>query len=277
MFPLAGWLTWYFSAGNPTLGIGWIETPRVADLPATVWNFLSGYGGVPTIGTALFGVGTAIALSFSLLAGSKNKPQRRLALWGVVVPLLAVWIISYRRPVYIDRYFLLILPIVAALIGAGASVLWRRTQHSRSRRWLLGGIALVWLLSGLAAALEVHSHPKFAKEDWRGLVTYLQQVGAAPEQLWLPAPDVALPLAYYGAIDVQADFTGEILACSSSCWRILRQRYTSVHAFSQSVSEPNRDWPPRAPANCNAQARWNSPTNVSVELLDCLPSRSSPP
>lgn len=54
--PLAGWLAWYFSQPTPSLGIGWIQRPEIADMFGTWWNLLSGYGGDFSTPSTIFGI-----------------------------------------------------------------------------------------------------------------------------------------------------------------------------------------------------------------------------
>jgi hypothetical protein len=130
MIPMTIWLAWFFSTGSPSLGIGWIRPPLVGDVPLTVWNLASGYGGVFDAPSAFLGLSVFAVIGFGL-AGSARGDGTRLLLVGIFLPVLAVWVISQRRPVYVDRYFVVLLPFVAALAALGASTIARWAAQSR--------------------------------------------------------------------------------------------------------------------------------------------------
>jgi hypothetical protein len=60
---------------------------------------------------------------------------RRLALLGwLVTPLLAVWLISLRQPLFTDRYLIWTAPAFYLLVGLGLASLWRFADRSHSAR-----------------------------------------------------------------------------------------------------------------------------------------------
>ena len=142
--PLAGWLAWFFSQPNPAVGIGWIERPGLSDIPQTAWNLLSGYGGELAFQTTLFGV-TVLALTGVGIFSGKGLTLSRLSfVMGVLAPIVAVWAISQRRPIYMDRYFIVLLPFATIPLsvepnGPGGS--WCKkhpldpTRSWQERRW----------------------------------------------------------------------------------------------------------------------------------------------
>jgi len=98
----------------------------------------------------VLGVGCVLGLvGFSgsrLGIGGKMPPGRRRS----VDALLALFVLGYLLlhwlwavPVW-DRYLLPILPLVAILIGRGASLLWAAVQHATAARWAMA-LALVAL------------------------------------------------------------------------------------------------------------------------------------
>jgi hypothetical protein len=115
----------------------------------------------------------------------------------------------------------------------------------------------------------VHTAHKFAKEDWRGLVGFLQSWSAGPEALSLSEPEIALPLSYYFGEDLVDDDLALIPECATACWWVLRQPYTATHAFTQSVTEPGRGSPPDTPPWCQQLDTWESPTGIAVWKIDC--------
>ncbi len=79
MIPLLLWMVWFFMQPKPMFSIGWITVPILADLPLTVWNFLSGYAGLFSVPSTLFGVITGLLLIVGLVAGESAKDNRQLS------------------------------------------------------------------------------------------------------------------------------------------------------------------------------------------------------
>ncbi len=272
LIPLAAWLAWFFSTGSPSLGIGWIRAPILADIPLTLWNLSSGYGGIADGQSTLLGL-TVVAIAAAGLVGSRRGLWIKIALAGLSLPILAVWVVSQRRPVYVDRYFVVLLPFIAALVALGAGAIVERTARFPldRRRVFRGGAAAAFSLAALAAASTVHGTSKFDKEDWRGLAAFVPSQDIGPDSLSLSEPEIALPLSYYTGEPLLTHPPALIPACPGSCWWVIRRPYTATHALTQSVAEPGRAGPPDIPPWCHQLDTWDSPTGVAAEKLDCDP------
>ena len=123
---------------------------------------------------------------------------------GVLVPLLVVWSLSQRSPVYVDRYFLVLLPVAIALVGAGVAQAGQSLSHRRRLgSWGSNFHLLIPLACALPAALRVHRDQAFAKEDWRQLTGVIAPGGAIASPIWRSEPEIPAPLAYYLGPDVQ--------------------------------------------------------------------------
>ncbi|WP_261413221.1 hypothetical protein [Serratia quinivorans] len=87
--------------------VGWIPQVVLCDLPAMFWRFLTGddsrnyYWGIFLLLPAFF-----FGLSALLLVsrGVENK-FKLLQLSGVFVPVLLLFAVSWRMPLFVDRYF----------------------------------------------------------------------------------------------------------------------------------------------------------------------------
>ncbi len=272
LVPLTLWLLWFFSLPEPSLGIGWIDPPTWADLPATFWNLLSGYGGESTLATTAFGLTVGILL----LAGLSHPPHqpelRRLFVTAVLIPLLAVWLLSQRRPVYVDRYFLVLLPIVAALAGSGAAhILSWASARSGPARWAPHLLVAVAMISGIAAVSQVHRNLTYAKEDWRQLSLTLAPAGSVAAPIWRSEPEILLPLSFYLGPEPALRESPAATDCRQGCWYVARKPYTATHAFGQSVQEADRPWQAVAPDGCRELDAWRSETGVAALWIVCEP------
>lgn len=267
LLPLAAWLVWFFQQGEPSLGIGWIQRPQVGDLALTLWNMASGYGGRLDPWTTTFGAVILLLAGAAVVDPEVGPAARRYALAGVLLPLVSVWLVSLRRPVFVDRYFLILLPWIAVLVALGARSLVRRALLLPARAWIAASVLAVAV--GLAAAAQVHTAAKYHKEDWRALQGFLKTSGAASAALILSEPEISLPLAYYGILPSIGVGGRLVPACGSHCWWILRQPYTVTHAFTQSVGDPTRPWLPEIPPECRRATVWESPTGLRAWELAC--------
>ncbi|MBM2842524.1 MAG: 2 protein [Anaerolineales bacterium] len=270
MVPLAIWLAWFFSTGSPSLGIGWIRAPLLGDIPLTLWNLASGFGGIADPLSTLLGLFLVLIVGIGL-AGAARGLGLRFALVGLLLPIVGVWLISQRRPVYIDRYFVVVLPFVVALVALGVDSVARRISRGGTRKatWVLAAVAASLVV--LSAGLTVHTAQKFTKEDWRGLAEFLKSHVAEADALSLSEPEIALPLSYYFDESFLDGTPSHLLlpACGWTCWAVLRQPYTATHAFTQTVKEAGRASPPLLPDGCDLRESWESPSGVAALWLAC--------
>lgn len=266
LLPLLAWLGFFFTQGAPSLGIGWIRTPALSDMPLTLWNLASGYAGVADPVSTLCGIAVVglVALAF---VGSERRLALQTLLGGLLLPVVAVWLISQRRPVYVDRYFIVLMPLVLALAATGASRL-AALASDRGRLYTAGLIACGLALAA-ASGLSVLRGPKFEKEDWRGLVAFLQAKGAVIDDTSLSEPEITLPLSYYGFASLEADLPDLIPSCGETCWWVMRQPYTATHALTQAVTEDGRSPRPEARPSCDATNMFLSLTGVQARELKC--------
>ncbi len=269
MIPLAAWLAWYFMLPQIALGIGWIQPPRLQDIPLILWNFLSGYGGRASVISTLFGILALTLVIVGITLGDPAKRNRRYLLIGLIVPLVLTWIISLRRSVYIDRFFIVLLPFLIFPISAGAAAIMHRLSDRSGRRWILVVGFILMGAVGLYNGWQVHADSKFQREDWKGLVAYLDKQQIGETGFWMTDEEIRVPFEYYyrtkyAQIEFELPPT-----CSPSCYWLLRQPYTTTHAFTQSLTDPERPWFPQLPIGCRLEDRWNSPTGIGLWKVSC--------
>jgi hypothetical protein len=193
---------------------------------------------------------------------------------GLVLPVIVVLGVSQRRPVFVDRYFIVFLPVAAYLFALGAKEVMRRFMglyhQAFSNRLLWVGVPLILLFLGAWTGWQVHQDVKYGREDWRGLVSYFVQAGGLNNEVWLSEPEASIPIQYYLRGDLSSASTSkDALLCETPCWWVLRQPYTATHAFSQAVSIPGRPSFPELPEECRLLDSWESLSGIALWQVVC--------
>lgn len=260
--PVLLWVAWFYALPEPMLGNGWIDTPIWRDPLLTIWNLFSGYAGVTSMASLVTG---GIAASLGAVAIGFS-PQRRQFTWllllGMLAPTLFMLLISQVKPLYMDRYFIVLLPFVLLIIASGAGRAWEYLQLHVPPVRLRSLATLLFALSlpiGFWIGSSVYSQPQYAKEDWRGLVAYLN----AQEDVRIVNTNLA-PLFYY-----QLEFEPLETDCRQACWLVLYRPYMPAHEFTNSIEHAGRPWFPEVGAHCTIIDEWFSPTNVGAWQLQC--------
>ena len=270
--PLAGWLYWYFSQASPSLGIGWIQQPVWTDVLGTIWNLSSGYGGVPQPGSTLFGLIVLTFIISALIWGRRRATAWKIFLIAIAIPLFAILIFSQKRPIYQDRYFIVLLPFFGILLaygyGAFAEKVQSRMGYPNFNVVLipLGIFAVVGLLAGSRIQVEDH----YQKEDWRTLSQRVPGQSQSEIRVWLADREAIVPMSYYHDANFEVLDDNRAESCGDRCYWVLRQPYTGTHAFTQAVSNPERPWLPQASEDCHIENRWDSPTGIGLWQVACL-------
>lgn len=134
-----------------------------------------------------------------------------LLLSYMLLPLLAIWLVSLRRPTFTDRYLIISLPafhlllamgIVVAGDVAGALVQWSSTQTQRLRLVIVFILAVAAAIGG-APFVWAQSQQVF-KADFRGATRYVVERASAGEPIIFLMPYVQRSFAYYHAQPVPA-------------------------------------------------------------------------
>ncbi len=240
----------------------------------TWWNLLSGYGGDFSTPSTIFGIVSMGLVAASILPAKQQTERLRALLVGLVIPVIMVFVISQRRPVFVDRYFIVFLPVMVYLIALGAKEVARRfvklRQNVFSNRLMWVVTPLIFFSIGIWSGWQEHVEEKYSREDWRGLVAYFQEEGSADSEFWLSEPEASIPIQYYLRGDLSLASTSlEPLLCETACWWVLRQPYTATHAFSQAVSLPGRPSYPELPQECRLLDDWTSQTGIALWQVVC--------
>jgi hypothetical protein len=157
-------------------------------------NFSAGFARPPNVLQWIaLAIGAGLA-AYGFVKG-RTHARRLIALWAFL-PLLALWLISIGRPLYVDRFFIASLPAYLLLIAIGIDALHIRVA--------LSAVMTVALLFALGA-LPLASGSEHVKEDWRSAGSYLNR--ARPDEaIVIRVLQIAVPLSYYyaGTLPLQA-------------------------------------------------------------------------
>lgn len=166
--PLVIWLV-ALTQVEFNLGISWIPTPTLEDIPLTFWTMTVGYDG-PRPGYLVIGL---ILAAIGLLVGAvyawhERRVNRANFYWLclVVAPWAIVFAISAYRPLYIDRYFMIFLPGLLLLIVSS----WMRLPRPSWRALSAAGFVLICVANVVVTMRSDYDE----REDWRDAVAYTQ-------------------------------------------------------------------------------------------------------
>ncbi|TET50267.1 MAG: phospholipid carrier-dependent glycosyltransferase [Anaerolineales bacterium] len=124
-------------------------------------------------------------ISPAFVPSSPERGERRVGPWRtrlaivcwMVAPLLAIWLISLRQPLFTDRYLIWSAPAFYLLVVLGLTSIWRLAPlRLRGRRLPIGRRVAVVLLAGtvLVAAVNLYWQAKTTiKSDSRAAAAYV--------------------------------------------------------------------------------------------------------
>ncbi len=146
-------------------------------------------------GTVLMGALAAWGLVSPLLVGGgKGGVRSRLALacW-LVIPLLAVWLVSLRQPLFTDRYLIWAAPAFYLLTASGLASLWRFGSWGRLVMTLLVGAILIF--NNSANLWRQATEP--IKSDFRAAAAYIASHRAPGDLILFQIPHGRYTFDYY--------------------------------------------------------------------------------
>ncbi|MFV2044959.1 MAG: glycosyltransferase family 39 protein [Anaerolineales bacterium] len=238
--PLLLWLYLIYLQPQVIVGIGWIEVPQPIDLWYTLVNFSLGF---VEQGDILRGAG-AILFSGLAIAGARTRWRLDLVaslvvMWALL-PLVLTFLISLKRPMYVDRFLILSLPAFVLLVAKGLDSMRRQV------RLAAGSVVLLLSIYGIVTFVF---GPAQQKEDWRGAAEYLSRA-AADEALVVRTLQMVIPLAYYHpdyksfqVIEVNRDITpiSQYAAGHKGTWLLYWNPASSSHSVAATTTLNNKD------------------------------------
>ncbi|MFQ5612225.1 MAG: glycosyltransferase family 39 protein [Anaerolineae bacterium] len=248
--PLLPWAVAVAAREGRNFGIGWIQAVSPADIPLTLTNLAFALSDPGSIWTwlALVFLGLILALNLRRLSLHRSSftvhpspfilhPSRAtFLLTFLLTPILFTFLLSLRRPLYVDRFFTVSLPFLVLLLAGG---LWRN-----SPTWLRRGTMLVLVVATALACGRIFFDPALAKEDWRAAAAYVAGAEQPGDGLALRQFQDRLPFGHYyaGKLPLQIITTNrqttppaEIAAGHRRLWIVQRRPLASTHALAGNV------------------------------------------
>jgi hypothetical protein len=162
---LAPWYVFLVHRGEFYFGSAASDPPKLVDLFYTFWNFSIGYTVeyTPVVIASLVLFGGAVLLGVWRI---RQRNELSLLLLHCCLPIALTFGMSFRLPMYVDRYMMVSLPAFLLLVVAGVM----KAPRNWRAIWLAGLI----LASTLGALRLYYDEEYYTKEDWRGAVNYIQ-------------------------------------------------------------------------------------------------------
>lgn len=191
-FALAGWwqLRLFTMPGFQT-GHAFVPLPDMAGV--LINGFLRGMGLPRTLwvlAPAIFLVlaGTAVGPSSHVLPASRIRLAGLLLTW-LLLPLVGLYLITLRKPLFTDRYLIWILPALAMLLALGVAAL--------ARSWRPLAWAAVAALVGLGLAGGWRQMHVPIKSDFRAAARHVEAQRQPGDRLIFLIPYGRYPYEYY--------------------------------------------------------------------------------
>jgi hypothetical protein len=234
VLPFAAWAVQLFSVAGGTFGIGWIPAPRLDDLVKTLWSFGMAYDGRANWLVVVVVLIWCVLLLLGAWHSNGRGEGRLLLVLALALPLLITFLLSMRRPTYVDRFFIGSLPAFLLLASAGL------TRLLRPVRWAL---ALILISVSLWGIVRLQTDAFFVKEAWRDAAAYVRANERAGDVLAVRYLQYAVPFRYYyhGSLNVETLTVNQqtmpleqLAAGHERLWLIMRSSHIDPHHLARS-------------------------------------------
>lgn len=198
--PMVWWQWAMLTANHPMTPFTF--TPATDMLRTLLFNHSRGF--MPPTETVwmapIFFVGlVGIVMGVSVLGGDastgeQSMPRRRflLLLSWLLIPILLIYAVSLRQPVFVDRYIIWIAPAAMMLLALGLGVLWRHALFA-----LPVTLLLLLYISGFWLYAGWQQKTSDIKYDLRSAVAYIEARREPDELLILQIPHMEYSYRYY--------------------------------------------------------------------------------
>ena len=231
--PLAPWLVMYLA--QPVRGLAavrWIPTPSLLAPLLTLWNFTSADIDTWTWLSVLCAIIVGIV---AVIGATRYYRWRSLLLAWLILPPILSYLLSFRVPTYVDRYFAFCQFAWLILLAIGLLAI-----RSRWTQVVAGGVIIGLMF---ANTLRLHIDPMFAKEDWRDAAAILQAQVQPNDRLGVQDQETIVALRYYfraaamPSFEVTPDLAGldRLSASTNRVWLVYRSNLESNHRLTKSL------------------------------------------
>jgi mannosyltransferase len=169
--------------------IDWVTAPRPKQLPGLIEWFTDS-----RVLTALYLAGGLLALAAAYSDWRANGRSPRVWRYVFLVawfafPPLAAYAISYAKPIYLYRYFLVSLPPLIVLVAAGLARI--------GRAWIL--VPAVLAAAALATRPTIACTPGcvIGKDDWRSAAAYVEARMRPGDGVIFAPKELRTPFAHF--------------------------------------------------------------------------------
>lgn len=206
-------LPWFLFAGGQLTS--WPSISEPLDLSTLLWRVLN----VFSIGITLDpGGAILIAIAFAIVFfvgwrrahdANTNWVVVTLILW-TLVPMAMMYIVSLSRPAYNPKFLLLATPPFFILAARGLATIYpgvflhhRHTNWRNPFRYLNFAIAILVAAGPLTSLDNYYHDPKYARDDYRGIVQFIDANARAGDGMLIDAPAQIDVVRYYWRGDQQ--------------------------------------------------------------------------
>lgn len=254
--PLLGWVGVLANRPGQFFGIGWVPPVELRDLLLTLVNFTVGVH-APIEPWHWWVMFACLALAIvGLLRQREEANLGWLAGAWAFLPLVVVFFISIRRPVYVDRFLVLAQPAFLLCTARGVFGIFERNSARKEppikiNRVLAAPVLLAFLLVGsfVAGWIGLFLGPeKLEKENWREAFAALSTRATSKEVIVTRTLQHFVPLAYYYAGDAPAkalevnrivSSLEELTAGAAGTWLVMWNPQADAHSLaSAAVFDP---------------------------------------
>ena len=185
LVPLVAALLIHWQGGQ----IDWVTTPRLRSLPGLLLWFA---GNRPVLAIYCLGGLAALGAAFAEWradAHSQLAWRYTLLLAWLVIPPVVAFAISYAKPVYLYRYFLVCLPALVVLVAAGLARI--RPLWIAVPVVIGGAFASTWTTVSCTPACVI------GHDDWRAAAAYVAARARPGDGVIFDPGELRTPFAYY--------------------------------------------------------------------------------
>ena len=164
--------------------------------------------------------GFAIVFAAGLIIGRENEGKEGrveenfalgLTLAYFTLPLLTMYLICLRRPMYDPKFLLLATPAFHLILARGIIGPWERILKHPAFSFQLP-VSILWLIASLlfiaaASVYSLHNYyfdPRYARDDYRGIAQYIEATAEEGDAILINAPGQVEIFTYYykGSLDI---------------------------------------------------------------------------